>query len=192
MELALGHSSYDGDVSIAVGLNGAQSGTMIREFKNLTNMFRRSAGLNGIHDVMAVCTGYEKLTNDQGTYHRFLGEIKGSPNGLVSSTYVKHKIKGEKMYLVDSERVKILNEQQISGDEVELVYQLIDEALSIVRKAMDKGKQQELFDAINGVGEAFSGIVEQVNKKGGKVYVDGSEEKISLDDDEDEEDEEDD
>ena len=77
MELALGHSSYDGDVSIA-GLNGAQSGAMIREFKNLTSTFRRSAGLNGIHDVMAVCSGYEKIVNEQGT-HRFSGEPGASP-----------------------------------------------------------------------------------------------------------------
>lgn len=149
MELALGHSSYDGDVSIAVGLNGAQSGAMIREFKNLTSTFRRSAGLNGIHDVMAICSGYEKIVNEQGTHHRFSGEIKGAPSGLVSSTYVKHKIKGEKMLLVDSERVKILSEQQISEDEVKLVHQLIDEAITIVKHAMDKGHQQELFDAIN-------------------------------------------
>lgn len=192
MELALVHSSYDGDMAVAVGLNSAQSQGMAMAFKVLTTTFRRAAGLTGVNDIIAVCTGYEKTTNEQGTSHRFSGEIKGAPVGHISSSYVKHKIKGEKMYLVDSERVKILNEQQISQDEVALISQLIDEAIAIVKKAMDKGKQQELFDAINGVGEAFGGLVEHVRKEGGKVYVGDTEEKISLDDDEDEEDEEDD
>ena len=74
------------------------------------------------------------------------------------------------MMLVDSKMVKVLHSDDITEDEIALISKLIDQSVAIVKKAMNNGKQQELFDAVVGMAD---GLKEMCDKNNGEMYIDG-------------------
>ena len=169
MELVLAHSSYDGDMTVSVGLSSKESTEMLNAFSTLVPLFRRATGFEGIDNVLLVCNGIEVRMGNDGTWRRLSGEISG---WKACSTYsqITHKIKGDKMMLVDSKMVKVLHSDDITEDEIALISKLIDQSVAIVKKAMNNGKQQELFDAVVGMAD---GLKEMCDKNNGEMYIDG-------------------
>lgn len=142
---------------------------MLNAFSTLIPLFRRATGFEGIDNVLLVCNGIEVRMGNDGTWRRLSGEISGWKTG---STYsqITHKIKGDKMLLVDSTRVKVLHSDDITEDEIALLSKLIDRSVAIVKKAMSTGKQQELFDAAVGMA---GGLKEMCDKDDTEVWIGG-------------------
>jgi hypothetical protein len=156
-------------MTVSVGLSSKESTEMLNAFSTLVPLFRRATGFEGIDNVLLVCNGIEVRMGNDGTWRRLSGEISG---WKACSTYsqITHKIKGDKMMLVDSKMVKVLHSDDITEDEIALISKLIDRSVAIVKKAMNNGKQQELFDAVVGMAD---GLKEMCNKNNGEMYIDG-------------------